>query len=107
LGEDFLAHVGGVGIVQPSAAAEALDERRVRLDELSPRPLIGGIANPQQQAGRRVKLGRRRGFAHLTSIPCSVAALVAKFKVTPDPATDFGEDTGRDVRSRVRADRWQ
>jgi hypothetical protein len=49
--QDLLHQVGSVGVLQAALAGEAVDQRRVHLDELPPGVLVARVAQADQQAG--------------------------------------------------------
>jgi hypothetical protein len=62
--QDFLSHVGRVGILQAALALIAVHQRRVDVHELRPGRVVPGVANPHEQT-----VSRRRRFGHpVTSI---------------------------------------
>ena len=57
LGQDFLGHVGSVGVLKTIVSAVSVDHRRIRIRKRPPGFLVPGVSDSQQEAGPRLTPG--------------------------------------------------
>src|SRR5439155_4239747 len=67
--QNVLSEVGGIGILEATAAREAIDQRGVQVDELSPGLAVGCVADADEQTRPGVRGRCHAPAPHLRILP--------------------------------------